>query len=145
MKQHNYLKLSAEQLASLHSGSFILLETTKGCHTFLILMRPPVNSSRLTVDTSIDVNNDPEFRQHYVIDVDNIVVGSLLYVRAKFCEYSALTVSRVLIDGAHHDMRCLTGCAGGGLYMFSDGNGSCMALSEAAAYPSSPLVIRDKL
>lgn len=140
-----FLKLTAEQEAALHPGVFILLDTSKGCHTFLILMRQPVNSKRLTVDTSIDLNNDPAFRQYYVSDVDEMVVGSLLRVRAKFCQHTALSVSRVLIDGNHHDMRCLTGAAGGGVYMFSDGNGSCMALSEYAAYPTSALVIRDKL
>lgn len=140
-----FLKLSADLEAALHPGSFILLDTSKGCHTFLILMRMPVNSKRLKVDTTIDLNNDPAFRQYYVTDVDDMVVGSLFRVRAKFCQHTALSVSRVLIDGNHHDMRCLTGSAGGGVYMFSDGNGSCMALSEYAAYPTSSLVIRDKL
>ena len=138
-----FLKLTEEQEASLHPGVFILLDTSKGCHTFLILMRQPVNSKRLTIDTTIDLNNDPAFRQFYVTDIDDMVVGSLLRVRAKFCQHTALSVSRVLIDGSPHDMRCLTGAAGGGIYLFS--NGSCMALSEYASYPTSSLVIRDKL
>lgn len=139
-----YLKMTPEQLGMLRPNAFLKWDTSKGCHTFLILMRPPVNSSRLTVDTSIDLNNDASFRHHYVYDIDGTVVGSMLHVRVKFCQFTALSVSRVLIDGQTHDMRCLTGSAGGGLYMFSDGNGSCMALAESAAYPTSPLVVRDK-
>lgn len=139
-----FLAFTETQVQSLRPGAFILLDTKAGCHSFLILMRMPVNSGRMTVDLTLDVNNNSEFRQYYVMDVDGSVVGSLLKVRAKFCKYTPLTVSRVVVSDIPLPMRCLTNSASGGLYMFTDGNGSCMALSEASSYPTSHLIIRDK-
>lgn len=140
-KKDQFLKLDGELLDSLPVGRFEMVGNYRGTLEFLILMREPLNAKRLTPDYTIDLNQNSEFQHFFVLDVDDSVVGSILRVRSKFANYSPLAVSRVLDNSTPTPTKCVTENASGGLYMFTDDQGSCLALAESAKTPISSLVI----
>ena len=125
-------------------GIFYETGAGRGRKEFIILLRNPFNSSRLELDTAVELNCDPDFKHYFINDVDGNVVGSLLDVRDKFLHVSPLTVSRVLNHKEFIPFRCMTEQDSGGLFMFNNGAGSCLALSSWAQLPTSPLCITDR-
>lgn len=125
-------------------GIFYEIGASRGRREFIILLRNPFNADRLVLDTAVELNCDPEFKHHFINDVDGNVVGSRLDVRDKFINSSPLSVSRVLHHKEFIPFRCVTEQDSGGLFMFNNGAGSCLALSSWAQIPSSQLCITDR-
>lgn len=144
MKKLERLKLTDLQCQTLLPGVFHVLGQSKGRTQYLILMRMPLVMDKLRVDFGVELNEDPEFQHYFVYDIDNEVIGSYLSVRTKFSKHTPITVSRVLNSVEPCSLVSTLANASGGIFLFSDGQGTCMALAESSGDPDNPLVVKGK-
>lgn len=138
------LKLTDLQRQTLLPSVFHEIGKGKGTTNYILLMRLPLDMDRLRVDFGVELNGDPEFKHYFLYDIDNEVVGSYLSVRTKFSRATPISVSRVLNSVDPCPMASTLAGASGGIHIFSDGHGTCMALAESSGDPDNPLVVKGK-
>lgn len=144
MTKYERLKLTDLQRQTMLPSVFHEIGQSKGRTNYVLLMRMPLNMDRIRVDFGVELNGDQEFQHYFLYDIDNEVVGSYLSVRTKFSRANPISVSRVLNSVEPCSMVSTLAGASGGIYIFSDGQGNCMALAESSGDPDNPLVVKGK-